>query len=71
MRLLTSHVNRSYKARDNEDVGGPQDKVRIHETENSGNNDVARNVRQRGETVRSAGQIPNQADALDGVKDVR
>jgi hypothetical protein len=71
MRLFTDHINRPYKARDYEGVGGPEDKERMYEEENPGNDDVTGNVRQGKETVRPAGQIPNQADLLEGVKNVR
>ena len=45
MRLLTSHINRPYKAREYEGSGGPEDKARIYEEENPGNDDVVGNVR--------------------------
>lgn len=55
MRLLTSHLNRPYKARDYEGIGGPEDKERMYEEENPGNDDVDSNVRQGRDTVRPTG----------------
>ncbi|KAK4922537.1 hypothetical protein LTR66_010295 [Elasticomyces elasticus] len=43
------------KARDFEGVGGPEDKARLHEEANPGNDDVRSNIRQGGETVRPSG----------------
>lgn len=43
---------RQTKAGDFEGVGGPEDKLKVAETERGGDQDVAGNVRQGGETRR-------------------
>ncbi|KAF2249836.1 hypothetical protein BU26DRAFT_604145 [Trematosphaeria pertusa] len=56
-RDLDPRMGRPYKARDFEGVGGPEDKDRIYDENNPGNDDVRGNVRQGGDTVRPAGSM--------------
>lgn len=52
---INPSTGKPYKARDFEGVGGPEDKARIYEQEQGGNDDIRSNIRQGGETVRPSG----------------